>query len=130
MGKQSNTAKRLADSDREAPHYACRGWCRFNAATGAVIGTKGAGVLTDNGPGDFSITWSIPSLAYNGGIDGAFDQYATQVTIGRGSVSTLSDAIAYGNATVNPNQGTTTRVLLSQNATATDFTDVSVCIFR
>lgn len=64
----TGSAKKLADSPGNPPHYACRAWVNFNG-TGTVAIRESGNVssITDNGTGDYTVnfTTAMPDANYS-----------------------------------------------------------------
>lgn len=66
-GNADGSAKKLADSPGNPPHYACRAWVRFNGTGTVAIDASGnASSVTDNGPGDYTFNFAtaMPDANY------------------------------------------------------------------
>lgn len=72
------------------PSQLCRGWVNFNGTgTAAILGSYNVSSLTDNGTGDFTVTWTQAFAAAS--------SYAV-TAIGRLDATTGGDAIAISSA--------------------------------
>lgn len=66
-GNADGSAKKLADSPGNPPHYACRAWVRFNGTGSVAIDASGnVSSITDNGTGDYTVnfTTAMPDANY------------------------------------------------------------------
>lgn len=66
-GNADGSAKKLADSPGNPPHYACRAWVNFNGTgTVAIRASGNVSSITDNGTGDYTVnfTTAMPDANY------------------------------------------------------------------
>jgi len=116
----------LFNASGSAPVYACRAWVNFNGTgTVAIRASGNVSSITDNGTGMYTVNFTTAMPDGNYAVNGVCG-----TTVGGTSAAWVSNGSSAGSFYVN-NTTSSCRVVTNYNSLSfTDYTHISVSIFR